>query len=148
MKLLIAFLMILFSSSCTLRKKEQLKNIAYNLGDNSKLIVNSLKRSKDRLEFKLLAICNGADQAVIKASEIDCGVGSIKFKKVMAQSNAEDLIVIPKRNYVEFDIICKNDKDVSEADDLSPFLTFKKIYKFDAEKQGAPTDENITIKFE
>lgn len=134
-------------SSCTIRKKEQLQRIAYEFGEHSKLIVNSLKRTDNKLEFKLLAISNADTELVIKANDIECGVGKTKFKKVRAQSNPDNLIIIPKLNYVDFDVNCMSSKDV-DNDDLVPYLKFKKIYKLDGKKTGAVLDENILIKFE
>lgn len=147
MKILIPSLLIALLSSCTIRKKETLNKIAYELGDHSKLIVNSLKRTDDKLEFKLLAISNGADSVVIKANDIECGVGKMKFRKVRAQSNPDNLIIVAKLAYTEFDINCMNHKDVNN-DDLVPYLKFKKIYKLEGKKQGAVLDENVIIKFE
>lgn len=137
---------LLLMSSCALGKKVQLQNFVYDLGESSKLSVNSLKRVGKKLEFKLLAISMGAEPVVIKANEIECGAGNKKFKKVIAQSDKNDLIILPKLTYLEFDVNCISDRDVDE--DAVPYILFKRIYKLDGTKHGAVVDEDIKINFE
>lgn len=127
-------------------KNRPLKRFAYDLGQSSKLVVSSFKRTDKRMEFKLLGISFGAYPTVIKASEIECGAGDTKFIKVRAQKNVDDLIILPKTTYQEFDVSCSHDWPVSQ--DEVPYILFKSLYKLADTAQGEVLESNLKISFE
>ena len=132
-------------TACAMGRRVRLDNFSYDLGKHAKLTINSLKRIDDKIQMELLGISLDADPVVFKASEVECGAGSVKFKRISISGDKDDLIILSKTSYTEFEMSCINDSDVSK--DLEPYILFKNLYKLEANTTGQVLDSNVKIKF-
>ena len=139
-------LSLLIFTACAMGRRVRLKNFSYDLGKHAKLTVDSLKRIDDKIQAKLLGISLDADPVAFRASDLECGAGGIQFNRIKVHGDKDDLIVLSKTCYTEFEVTCINATDVSK--DLDPYVLFKFLYKLDGAKLGQVLDRNVKIKFQ
>lgn len=140
------FLLGLFTvTACAMGRRVRLDNFSYDLGKHAKLTINSLKRIDDKMQMELLGISLGAEPVAFKASEIECGAGDLNFSRISISGDKEDLIILSKTSYTEFEVTCTNDNDVSKNHE--PYILFKNLYKLESNKLGQVLDSNVKIKF-
>lgn len=139
---LFTLLLALLLSSCAVGKKTRLEHYDYPLTTEAKLTVNSVTRTNDKIVLKLLGISVGEEIIGIKDEDVQCGLGEEKIEDVTI---SEKVIIMPKTNFIEFEIVCKNDSPLSTVD--KPYLFFKNLYVIKENSTSRVISSNVRIDF-